>query len=179
MSMPLTCTSCHEVHGGSNYRMLQQRMHPDSPQQENPAGYVLVTSNETNGNNPNQAGYVANYTTPKYKLGLGDWCTGCHYTYQQAESVNNFDAEDGKGAAKRYRHKMNTSISGSLTTTLPLEDPGGNGASPDDQIFCLSCHFAHGTNTVMSGHATNVAPVSDSALLRLNNRGVCEDCHKK
>jgi len=183
VTMPLTCTSCHEVHGGRNYRMLQQRMHPDTMQQEDPPGYVLVTSNETGGANPNQPGYVADYTNPNYQLGLGDWCTGCHFTYQQtASGIKNFNAEDGLGAVKRYRHKMNTSITGgtyNLTTALPLEDPSGNGPSADDQMFCLTCHFAHGTNTVMAGHASNVAPTNDSALLRLNNRGVCEDCHKK
>lgn len=27
------------------------------------------------------AGYVPDYTTPRDRLGLGDWCTGCHFTY--------------------------------------------------------------------------------------------------
>lgn len=184
IAMPLTCTSCHEVHGGRNYRMLQQRLHPADMQQQDPPGYVLVTSNETGGINPDQAGYVADYTNPKYRLGLGDWCTGCHSTYHQTDSLtaNNFNAEDGQGAVRRFRHKMNTPITGgayNLTTSLPLEDPSGNGASADDQVFCLSCHFAHGTNTNMTGQAANVAPANDSALLRLDNRGVCENCHQK
>jgi len=81
----------------------------------------------------------------------------------------------------RYRHKMNTPITGgtyNLTTALPLQDPTGDGPSADDQLFCLTCHRAHGTNTSMTGLAT-VAPTNDSALLRIDNRGVCEECHKK
>ena len=184
VTMPLTCCSCHDPHGGVNYRLLQQRLHPPTIQQEKPvgSGMVFVSSNETGGDNPDQPGYTADYTNPNYKLGLGDWCTGCHFTYHQSVSVQPFNAEDGNGLITRYRHKMNIVITGgtyNLTTSLPLEDPFGNGASVDDQIFCLTCHFAHGTNTIMSGRAANVAPINDSALLRIDNRGVCQDCHKK
>ncbi len=177
VTMPLTCTSCHDPHGGRNYRLLQQRMHPDSPQQTDPPGYVLVTSNEPGGQNPDQPGYTPNYTSPNYRLGLGDWCTGCHYTYHQEVSVQPFNAEDGKGLITRYRHKMNMTL-GALTTNLPLEDPAGDGKNGNDQVFCVTCHYAHGSNVSMTGQAT-VAPTNDSALLRIDNRGVCEDCHKK
>jgi predicted CXXCH cytochrome family protein len=178
--MDLTCTSCHDPHGGRNYRVLQQRLHPPTIQQEDPPGYVLVTSNEVGGQNPNLPGYVPNYVDPKYQLGLGDWCTGCHFTYHQTVSVSGapFNAEDGKGLVTRYRHAMNATL-GTLTTTLPLEDISGNGSSADDQLFCLSCHFAHGTSVSTTGLAANIAPTDDSALLRIDNRGVCEDCHQK
>ena len=141
-----------------------------------------MTSNETGGQNPAQPGYLPDYTTQNYRLGLGDWCTGCHFTYHQEISVKPFNAEDGKGAVTRYRHKMNTTITGgtyNLTTSLPLEDPSGDGPSADDQLFCGTCNFAHGTTVSMSGFAINVAPANDSVLLRIDNRGVCEDCHKK
>ncbi len=182
VTMPLTCTSCHEPHGGRNYRLLRQRMHPDSMQQEDPPGYVLVTSNETGGQHPDQLGYVADYITPRYRLGLGDWCTGCHFTYHQTVSVSPFNAEDGRGLITRYRHRMNIPITGgvyNLTTSLPLEDPVGNGPSAEDQLFCITCHRAHGSSVNMNGYATSVAPANDSALLRMDNRGVCEECHKK
>ncbi|MBI5301765.1 MAG: hypothetical protein HY868_06495 [Chloroflexi bacterium] len=178
VTMPLTCTSCHNPHGGRNYRLLQQRLHPPSAQQEDPPGYVLVTSNETGGQRPDQLGYVANYTTPRYRLGLGDWCTGCHFTYQQQISAMPFNAEDGRGLVTRYRHRMNMTLGG-LTTTLPLEDPLGDGANANDQVFCLTCHRAHGTNVNASGYAANVQPTNNSALLRMDNRGVCENCHQK
>jgi len=179
VTMPLTCTSCHEPHGGRNYRMLQQRLHPENLQQSEPATVFmdrpLVTSNETGGQNPNQTGYVPDYTTPNYKLGLGDWCTGCHYTYGKTTSTQPFNAEDGKGLVTRYRHQMNMTTGGN-TTTLPLEHPT---VSDGGQVFCLSCHYAHGTSAAMTGQAANVAPANDSTLLRMDNRGVCEDCHKK
>ncbi|OGO42619.1 MAG: hypothetical protein A2Z04_08995 [Chloroflexi bacterium RBG_16_57_9] len=47
---------------------------------------------------------------------------------------------------------------------------------------CLTCHVVHGTSAAMEGYATQVTvdgtPI-DSALLRLDNRGVCEICHNK
>jgi hypothetical protein len=63
-----------------------------------------------------------------------------------------------------------------------------------DWIECLTCHNAHGASTVMTGWANvadpandlrvntglgGVPPTNDSALLKLDNRGVCETCHNK
>jgi predicted CXXCH cytochrome family protein len=69
-------------------------------------------------------------------------------------------------------------------------------------VSCLTCHRAHGTEAKMSGWAatslgvnglpktvvggttsladtSGVNPTFDSALLRFDNRGVCERCHNK
>lgn len=86
---------------------------------------------------------------------------------------------------------------------LPLaHDLGEKGATADmtaanaksDWIECLTCHRAHGTSVTMTGWANQLAAdpnddVADfvsrsgsgdpSALLRMNNRGVCEACHNK
>lgn len=71
-----------------------------------------------------------------------------------------------------------------------------------DWMGCLTCHRAHGTNTIMDGYADSssnvvpnrdyndqdsptyvdpdgVPPANTSALLRADNRGVCERCHNK
>jgi len=71
---------------------------------------------------------------------------------------------------------------------------GTNAADSTDWIECLTCHRAHGTSAIMTGFATadgsrsivgtdglphNVFVASDSALLRLDNRGVCQVCHNK
>ncbi len=63
----------------------------------------------------------------------------------------------------------------------------------EDGLDCLTCHRAHGTDARMSGYANSEAninpsrdsgiggtpPTNDSALLRADNRGVCERCHNK
>ncbi len=106
---------------------------------------------------------------------------GAHSNPRQDPS-GTYDAGDGQGSLVRYRHKMNVPIIGgsySLTTTLPLEDPTGDGPSADDELFCLTCHLAHGSPATAAGYAANVAPANDSVLLRIDNRGVCQNCHKK
>jgi len=90
---------------------------------------------------------------------------------------------------------------------VPLEAaPSGGGEYWKDYIGCMTCHRAHGSSTAMTGWGashleTNTlgywTPVQDnvaginpakevpggspavgsSALLRTNNRGVCERCH--
>lgn len=87
---------------------------------------------------------------------------------------------------------------------IPLEhsivEARGNGQdnTTSDYIGCLTCHRAHGTDATMDGYANSassltpspdsggitpttkgVLPTMDSALLRANNRGVCERCHNK
>jgi predicted CXXCH cytochrome family protein len=85
------------------------------------------------------------------------------------------------------------------TIDIPLEhDPSGpRGISQvnddSDYIGCLTCHRAHGVDATMEGYANSssnivpsrdtgsggVPPASSSALLRADNRGVCERCHNK
>ena len=119
-----------------------------------------------------------------------------------------YDANDGYGLVQRHRHPVNVALSEFAgPTPLLLADalgnrmlPLGNAAEADaltnelaDWIDCLSCHVAHGSSAVMTGYA-NVAdtrdPLPDSgtgqvppddgnALLRGDNRFVCEACHNK
>ncbi|MBI5231483.1 MAG: cytochrome c3 family protein [Coriobacteriales bacterium] len=78
-----------------------------------------------------------------------------------------------------------------------LNEKGAPANEASDWIECLTCHRAHGTSASMSGWADETAAethLSDpgyqdfiarqgasdpSALLRRNNRGVCEVCHNK
>ena len=57
----------------------------------------------------------------------------------------------------------------------------------------MTCHVAHGSSVVMTGYANvadstdpepdsgtgGVPPTDGNALLRMDNRGVCENCHNK
>lgn len=136
--------------------------------------------------------------------GMTGWCIGCHTTY--STKTSQYDAGDGFGFVDRHRHPMNVPLSNfkgprSLVVTdniLPLDhDMSESGAlanQPSDWIECLTCHNSHGSSKVMTGWA-NVAdpandlridtglggtpPTNDSALLKLDNRGVCETCHNK
>ena len=54
--------------------------------------------------------------------------------------------------------------------------------SPNARLMCLTCHFAHGTKATVTAIGSGLAGsnvTQGSKLLRRNERGVCEDCHKK
>jgi cytochrome c553 len=88
-----------------------------------------------------------------------------------------------------------------LDSKLPLEarpnSPLAQGSwDTSDYLGCLTCHRAHGSESTMTGFADaslnasgypvinspkkgGVNPNFTSALLRADNRGVCERCHNK
>lgn len=127
-------------------------------------------------------------------------------TYSASASI--YNAGDGGGLRLRHRHPINVALDtynaadkSSMIITdnvLPLAHSLDESGSPSnesgDWIDCLTCHRAHGTASTMSGFASNAGaasivgtdslphnlfPASESALLRRDNRGVCEACHNK
>jgi predicted CXXCH cytochrome family protein len=88
---------------------------------------------------------------------ISAWCITCHSRYLSAGwSVETPDA------IYKYRHTAtNTSRN------------------------CITCHVAHGSNAQMTGfNSANMdypggaaAPVGDSRLLKIDNRGTCQACH--
>ncbi len=115
----------------------------------------------------------------------------------------NIDLQLAYGAARE------TAESVVFDPLIPLEERTGPGVTnPNapgtwdqfDNLNCLTCHRAHGVASTMQGWAEahadtrsvdptwtvvrtpgsgGVDPVFDSALLRVDNRGVCERCHNK
>ncbi len=88
---------------------------------------------------------------------ISTWCTTCHSRYLS----QGWDVEEADAIFK-YRH---TSINASRN--------------------CITCHVSHGSNAQMTGtYSANmenpggaVAPVGDSRLLKIDNRGTCQACH--
>lgn len=235
----MDCTTCHDPHGSSNYRILKSYVNGNyvggytasaNPVDPNPDGYV--SSVETGwpdlGFRLHTAypAYQPNYTTPMYakgynqqastlndSKGMSGWCAGCHSTYlgaiqtftksdgTQYQSVaTTYNAGDGQGLKLRHKHPINVALNtynaadaASMIVTdnvLPLANDLAEKGTPtktsSDWIECLTCHRAHGTSAIMTGYAADPVsfglpqfPGNPSALLRLNNRGVCEACHNK
>jgi len=118
-----------------------------------------------------------------------------------------YNAGDGGGLRLRHKHPINVPLSNyegpdaasmRADSGLPLahsldESSSANPASTNgDWIECLTCHRAHGTIANMEGYAADGSLPVDvdgvsrnnfvgdpSALLRMDNRGVCESCHNK
>ncbi len=161
----LSCMNCHDPHGKTGagktatYRILRGQ----------PTGVVtaaavdipdVVTKTYT------ITSATGNYFSQTYataqQTGLTNWCSQCHtrnLTTTGSGSTNSGDA------VFMYRHTTNAGVS----------------ATAVNGLGCTSCHVAHGTSVTMTGQAAaaGVGLTADSALLRLNNRGVCQECHNK
>ena len=116
-----------------------------------------------------------------------------------------YDANDGVGLVERHRHPVNVALSEFAGPTdllvganlaLPVANDGfadSDTKELSDWVDCMTCHVAHGSSAVMTGYANidnvtdplpdsgsgSVPPDDGNALLRGNNRFVCEACHNK
>jgi predicted CXXCH cytochrome family protein len=167
----LSCMNCHDPHGkagvitakGPTYRIL--RPIPTGLLTAGfPAAAIDVTDqvaktytvSSTSGNYFTQAYATAQST------GLTSWCSQCHtrdLTGTGSGSTNSGDA------VFMFRHTSNLAATGIA--------PNVNG------LACTSCHVAHGSSALMVAPAVGVGLSTGSALLRVDNRGVCQGCHNK
>jgi predicted CXXCH cytochrome family protein len=103
MTSEFKCTSCHDPHGSSNYRLLKDEVNNTTV-----GGYLAgdvpnawVLSNEegfpTGGFRKGSVGaddvahYVPNYTSPQYAKNadraMSAWCSACHKNYNVSDGV--------------------------------------------------------------------------------------------
>jgi predicted CXXCH cytochrome family protein len=168
----MDCTSCHDPHGKASstglptYRILRDQPHGALGGAAFSASTLADVGGVSALPDPVTKTYTvgaASYFGQDYgTLGtsLASWCSTCHQRYMAQTA----DAETSSGdAVYTYRH-VSSGVGG-----------------PN----CLSCHVAHGSASHMSGYADSAGgqpgntSATDSALLRLDNRGVCQGCHHK
>lgn len=185
VSFDLYCSSCHDPHGSTNYRMVKATI--------NGVTATLTQTDELN----------KSYTSVKYYAGssvwtVSDFCGACHARYDASTSASGQVSSSDSVFAFRHRTDAPSgavvnSVAYTFTAalSLPVSTSDGNAptVSPDNRVMvCLTCHFAHGSKATMAASSGAVpwpggalAPNGNqrSALLRLDNRGVCENCHDK
>ena len=125
-----------------------------------PAGGTALTTDATHlaGTGPAATdGYIQN---------IAAWCTTCHTRY--LAPTGSYKTPSGD-ATFMYRHRSDANYK--------------QGAAN-----CITCHVSHGSNAAMTLDAaqvlepganptTDTAPVLNSRLLRVNERGTCVMCH--
>ena len=188
---PLTCTNCHNPHGGAGtggsatYRILKGGG-ANTPLFDN--GTVSQVSFV---DVPDEA--TKQYTTSWNGLYFGDhgsniggvavnavltaWCAQCHTRYHAPYPATPGSTDSGD-AVYAFRHVTNDTTTDGCSSCHPnITDyyPG-----------CVSCHVAHGTGARMGTYSgdtdwpdgSSLPSGNDrSSLLRLDNRGVCWQCH--
>ncbi len=151
------------------------------------------------------AGCHTQYISEESTYMAGEWVGGTESNFMlRHRHPMNVELENYKGPDEVMMDGVVADGSNFVTMTPVAHDfseAGLAAAEESDWIECLSCHRAHGTNATMEGFAsktgmeslvdetgmmtnppiasTSVDENSTSALLRMNNRGVCESCHNK
>ena len=120
------------------------------------------------------------------------FCAACHTDYlpQGSGATGNASARadampDGYGTySKAHRHTINRGAT--QYGTMDVTGLGGSAGTTPNQMLCVSCHFAHGSEERMMKLANATfndfdAPAADvnpsSALKRYVNQAVCFSCH--
>jgi predicted CXXCH cytochrome family protein len=134
----MTCGTCHDPHGNGAYRNL--RPNPSGNPGRTGVAPVAVQTVLPNGSNSAQVYTRANV---RYVSGMSQWCMTCH----------NLIAEDLHSLSHPYDQAIWGAIfadypswSEPIVNRVPVQNalaqPAPNQA---DQVFCLSCHKAHGS----------------------------------
>lgn len=173
-NVALTCTNCHNPHGraGSGntatYRLLKGNNASNPPLFESglvaPAASVDVADEagaKTYYISQSNGSYFGEPYASVSRTEMSNWCSQCHQRHAAGADSARTDSTD---AIFKYRHASNATA--------------GPGAG------CLGCHVAHGSGATVGTFSQAVAwpgqssgKGNDSSLLRLDNRGVCSQCH--
>ena len=159
-SAQLECTSCHDPHGNTNFRMLWGvGVEPSRPI------VFAFPAPDAEGIDFYQEVETDNLHTA-YRSGVSDWCGNCHGQYHDEFAGSAFKHpvdHDLESSIATFYNNYNGStdpFGGNPATaylaTVPYEDQTvttttTSGPSPTSRVMCLSCHRAHASSSPRSG----------------------------
>jgi predicted CXXCH cytochrome family protein len=194
----LGCTSCHDPHGNTNFRMLhdagtvQGGIASFSWPAPQAAGISLTGGSESPSNHN------------AYRRGMSDWCANCHGDYHDVAGgvfEHAGDAALGVEVSQRYNayngddDPQGGSPGTAYLPQVPFEDPGistssRQGPSGGSRVMCLTCHRAHASSAPDAGRWDfNVTLLSDDGVISgsyplpdpyhsPNQGSLCSKCHE-
>jgi hypothetical protein len=165
----LTCASCHAVHGNGNYRNLLTDPAGDSSIVEIIKGTDVFTEFSPDVP-PTTVGSVAAYNSGNiaYVSNFSTWCSSCHDQLRLNNASTppaHFNGHPTDVSLNTFLTTRHTDPAHWVSGTgegFPAAQPGGIPRVPylslqardllsartpreSDQVFCLSCHKAHGS----------------------------------
>ncbi len=159
-SHQLGCTSCHDPHGNSAFRMLNGV----GPVQGGAGVFVNPAPDAVGLDVTDPAAVEAPDLHSAYRAGMSAWCANCHGLYHDETGRDNFEhpVDETLDSDERSTYNRYAGAGGmgdAATAYLPdvaLEDPGmttttTSGATASSRIMCLSCHRAHGSSAPPAG----------------------------
>lgn len=194
----MECTSCHDPHGNTNFRMLygvgsvQGGLFSFTRPAPEAVGTDLISREAT-----------TNHTA--YRSGVSDWCGNCHGRFHQGgppgEFRHNSDIALGGQTSARYNSYNGDSdpTGGAMATAylpqVPFEDSAArvdsaSGAFVSSRVMCLSCHRAHASSAPAAGRWDfNVDKLSEDGVLSGSyalpdpyadpaQGSLCQKCHE-
>ncbi len=197
----LRCIDCHSPHGNAAYRNIQRRAHNSPPNQ--PKAIAFTDGTGIDKYDQNHIGYSAppagdNTWREVTYLCSGNALGGCHGGFASTASgtttgnTSPFHRHPGTNSQEGVYFPLNRS--GAHTDPTHWDAGTGNGFSiprvpfvvrgattyalatdpaQDNEVFCLSCHKAHG-----SGNAFSMRWAYGSGAPGTSQAG-CEQCHNK
>jgi len=165
LSERLTCTSCHDPHGNSDFRLLYgTAIGPvyDGIRYDFTEPAPLAAGN-TRRTYVGSGGEETDANHTVYKSGMSEWCANCHTDFH-SENTTNFVHVTGANLGSTIAGIYNAYVSsddlngGSQTTAywglVPFEDVDADletvdtsnytaGPGGTDKVMCLTCHRSH------------------------------------
>jgi len=201
-SSMLGCSSCHDPHGNTNFRLLygvggiQDNSFTFTNPAPNAIGIALSSSAVES---------QSNHTA--YLGGMSAWCGNCHGDFH----ANNTKMIHPSGVAlggtiasiyNRYNGTLdqNGAVQAtSLLAEVPFEDPSNTvsstaGPSASSQVMCLTCHRAHASSAMDAGRwdfmlttlaedgvESGIYPIPNpyGGAANTSQRSLCNKCHNK
>ena len=195
----LGCSSCHDPHGNTDFRMLYGagRVVQDGVATfTNPAptavGLSVFAGTESNSNHT------------AYQGGMSAWCGNCHGDFHAngTKLVHPSGVAMGQTIATTYglyngtADQQGGTAATSYLAAVPFEDPANTvsstaGPSASSQVACITCHRAHASSAPDAGRWDfNVTFLDEDGVLSgsyaipdpyndVNQRSLCNKCHNK
>jgi len=192
----LSCTSCHDPHGSTDFRFLYGTG-------RGPGGWNFYNTPAPDADGVSIFASVSGGYHTAYKAGMSAWCGNCHGDFHNNNTklIHPSGSTLGGDIANTYNlYNGSDDLSGGAAATaylmeVPFEDAANGiystaGPSASSQVSCITCHRAHATSAPDAGRwdfsVTHLAEDGqESGSFAIPNpytgyqRSLCNKCHKK